>query len=159
MVGGRAAVMNSSYPGLSTPLQFVDFFRMFTRTTVVSTGSLDDVVNAAKIANGPVVFGVYWKNGGGHAMVAFRDLLGRVRFADQWGKLHTAQDLVSQMQGVFGDIAILHEAAVIQVMRAGAAGHFLAAQVNMLHPKRDGEARVTGARKAEAAYWAIGTAQ
>lgn len=134
MVGGRAAVLSSSYPGLSTPLEFVSFFRMFTRTTVIATRSLDEVVNAAKISNGPVVFGVYWKNGGGHAMVAFRDLLGRVRFADQWGKLKTAEELLPNVQGVFGDLAILHEAAVVQVMRAGATFHVLAAQVSMLHP-------------------------
>lgn len=134
LVGGRAHVLSASFPGLTTQLEFVDFFRMFTRTTVMSVNSLDEVVNAARVANGPVVFAVAWKNGIGHAMVAFRDLFGRVRFADQTGKLASASDITGAMQSVYGEIAVLHEALVVQVMRGGTILHLLASQLNVLHP-------------------------
>jgi len=34
---------------------------------------------------GPVLFGMWWTEGGGHAMVGFRSLRNEIRFADQFG--------------------------------------------------------------------------
>jgi nucleoid-associated protein YgaU len=134
LAGGRKVVVSPNFPGLPTPQYFVDLFRLLGgRVTNVAVKSVKDVVELARTSNQPIVFAVWWKGGGGHAMVAFRDLLGRVRFADQLGRLMNPAALPAHT--IHSIASIFHEAAVLKVMRFGAVGHFIAAQLHDLNPE------------------------
>ncbi|MEO1459657.1 MAG: hypothetical protein AAFV49_19110, partial [Pseudomonadota bacterium] len=66
--------------------------------------SIDDIVRWAANENGVVIFSIRWtraagKNKGkaaGHAMIAVRDSLGRVRFSDHGGRLMASLDELAQ---------------------------------------------------------------
>ena len=85
--GGRAVVSSPAFPGTSSPLSLVGQLRnMGATVSQVPTGSLADVAEMAGKARGPVLFGVEWSSGGGHTMVAYRNIFGQIRFADQLGR-------------------------------------------------------------------------
>jgi hypothetical protein len=139
MHGGRAVVSAANFKGL-LPTSFLSFLRLFAPVTTIAAQSVDDVINAARVANGPVIFSVKWvgtasMQGGAHVMVAFRDLFGRVRFADQLGRLVAHPSELGPILGMNGPTAmILHEATVVQFLRGGAVLQVLAAPLEVLDP-------------------------
>jgi hypothetical protein len=136
LYGGRAMVSAANFMGLQLK-SYLDFLRLFAPVTTVTVHSVDEVINVARVANGPVMFAVNWGKTsvqGAHMMVAFRDLFGRIRFTDQLGRavahpsevgppLHSLRD---------GTAMILHEAKVVEFLRGGAALQVVAAPLELL---------------------------
>jgi hypothetical protein len=136
--GGRAVVSAANFKGL-LPNSYLAFLRLFAPVTTVAAQSVDDVINAARVANGPVMFAVKWvgkagMQGGAHMMVAFRDIFGRVRFTDQLGRAVAHPSEIGPILGMNGSSAmILHEAKVVQFMRGGAALQVVSAPLELLN--------------------------
>lgn len=149
LFGGRSAVMSPAFTGTATPLEMEAFFNATgVRVTKQVVTSVDDVVELAEKAKGPVVFGVRWGSGGGHTMVAYRGLLGEVRFADQAGRTVTDVAKIGLAQSTYIDAMIVHDATIVQAMRLGTVGHFLAAPLYDVNP--DAMRKVEQKARAEA---------
>ncbi|HET9960017.1 MAG TPA: hypothetical protein VFQ61_36240 [Polyangiaceae bacterium] len=141
LFGGRAAVTAQTFAGTSSPLEMVGLMRILGMgATTRAVKSMAEVTALAAEARGPVIFGVRWATpagvpGGGHTMVAFRDLLGRIRFADQFGRTVADVAEIGPVASVYHEAAVVLDALVVQALRWGAMGHFLAVPLAPVNPE------------------------
>jgi hypothetical protein len=135
-LGGAAKVSAEDFGGTRSPLQLIDGLRKLGgRITGKEVESLEDVVELAKNTRAPVIFGYTWKTAratGAHTMVAFRDLFGRVKFADQLGRI--ASELPGFETGIFPRAAVVHDAAIVKTLRIGNISHVLATRLYRVPP-------------------------
>jgi hypothetical protein len=133
-LGGQPAVFGPNFGGLNFT-QFVSNLKTIgLNGSWKSVTKLDDIVAMAKEVRGPVLFDIQWNAGGGHTMVAFRDLFGRVRFADQWGAAVPNLSQLNTLGKLHPQAMILHDAAVVLAARWGAVGNFLTAPLYSIPP-------------------------
>jgi hypothetical protein len=134
--GGRAAVSSPAFTGTSSPLTLVNELRnMGATVTQAPVTSLADVSAMAAKARGPVVFGVEWSQGGGHTMVAYRNLLGQIRFADQMGRTVSEVSQLGSIGKVYPMMAVVEDANMVKALRAGAMVDMLGVNVHNALPK------------------------
>ncbi|HEV3199012.1 MAG TPA: hypothetical protein VGZ73_13945 [Bryobacteraceae bacterium] len=138
-LGGPAAVANST--GTATPLALLGrLAAMGVKTERVAVTSVDAVNALIRQGRGPVIFGANLNNGGGHTLVGFLDLLGRIRYTDQVGRV--IADLAQLGRGVKGVKSVFPEAAIaldstmLDFFRAGAAAQVLAGNAYPIDPAR-----------------------
>lgn len=91
------------------------------RISTVSIKHLDDVVKLAQEARGPVLF-AFEHSRGAHAMVAFRNLVGQVRFADQLGRVLTQAETAIKIVRVLPTAGLVHESMVVTAFRTATLG-------------------------------------
>ncbi|MGL4552308.1 MAG: hypothetical protein ACRC33_14105 [Gemmataceae bacterium] len=138
--GGASTVSAPTFAGTSTPLALASELKaMGGNVSMNAVQSLDEVAALARHAKGPVVFGVRWAGpagtpGGGHTMVAFRDIVGRIRFADQSGKVFKSVSQLGPVAEVYQDAMIVHDAAMITVLKAGTVAQVLGANLQQVDP-------------------------
>ena len=135
MYGGTAKVMSPTFGGTATPVVYADLFRMLgVRITRLTFTTLTEVETAVRSAKGPIVFGVRWVGGGGHTMVAFRDITGVVRYADQFGRSVTSVTSLGQVASVAPEAMLVHDSFMLQGLRLGAIGELLATPLFSVDP-------------------------
>jgi hypothetical protein len=130
LFGGRDHVVSSAFRGTATAVEYEELFRALgMRVTKVAVASADDIAEVARTSRGPVVFGAWNAGGGGHAMVAYRGLLGEIRYADQFGRTATSLTRMGSFSSIIPEAMIVHEAGIVQALRWGAVGQFLTVPV------------------------------
>jgi len=131
--GGRAAVLGAGFGGAWPAQVFATMRSLGMRITTFNIKTVSDAIAAAQTARGPIVFTVRWANGAGHTVVAFRDLLGKIRFADQFGRKVANMNAAVGVDTLAG---LVHDADMLQLLRAA-----LAAQLGsgLALPKPEGD--------------------
>lgn len=93
--------------------ELVPFLRSQGARTKILTqpGTIAEVANLAKAENGVVIFAVQAARGPGssrfvHSIIAVRDEMGRVRFADYGGKLYNSVEELIRAKGAWKDVQV-----------------------------------------------------
>jgi hypothetical protein len=135
LFGGTREVLDPAFVGTKTATEYADLFRMLgVRVTRMSFRTLAEVEAATRTARGPVVFAVEWTNSGAHAMVAYRDIMGGVRYADQLGRTITSLELSGKVASILPDAMLVHDSFMLQGFQYGAIAELFATPLFSVDP-------------------------